>query len=158
MLAVHTAFSVAGGTFAIYRVFRDSPNYVVECILGKETNAIALRTCHQGDVTLKALLFAVFVLFWLVELCTSISLSTQHKHPSHISSRSGSCSIVHSYARQLRKAHVISEHIPHDKQPELISKTPSEISSRIPDVESTERQPEKPLVYPTIVVDEGKAV
>lgn len=83
MLIFHLAFSVGGGIFAIYRVFKDSPNYIQECLLGKESEADALKTCQQGASLLKGLMVTVFILFWAIEIWA--------------------CVIVHNYTRQLEE-------------------------------------------------------
>lgn len=71
MLVFHLAFSLGGGIFAIYRVFKDSPNYMNECLLGKESDKEALKTCEAGAKVLKGLMITVFILFWALETCKS---------------------------------------------------------------------------------------
>ncbi|KAF5325650.1 hypothetical protein D9611_000127 [Ephemerocybe angulata] len=83
MLVFHLAFSVGGGIFAIYRVFKDSPNYITECLLGKESDPNAQKTCEQGASLLKGLMITVFILFWALE--------------------TWACVIVHNYNRQLEE-------------------------------------------------------
>jgi len=83
MLVFHLAFSFGGGIFAIHRVFQDTPNYVKECVLGKETDPNAVKTCEAGASLLKGLMVVVFIAFWLVE--------------------TWACFIVHNYNRQLQE-------------------------------------------------------
>ena len=74
MLVFHLAFSVAGGIFAIYRVFKDSSAYVQECTLGKEEDPAALKTCNSGASMLKGLMITVFIIFWIFEACERFSV------------------------------------------------------------------------------------
>ncbi|TEB37534.1 hypothetical protein FA13DRAFT_1726647 [Coprinellus micaceus] len=83
MLVFHLAFSVGGGIFAIWRVFQDSPNYIKECLLGKEADKDALKTCEAGASLLKGLMITVFILFWALE--------------------TWACIIVHHYTKQLEE-------------------------------------------------------
>ena len=69
MLVFHLAFSVAAGIFAIYRVFKDSDNYISECLLGKENDPTALKTCQAGASLLKGLMVTVFIVFWMLTTC-----------------------------------------------------------------------------------------
>ncbi|KAJ2913477.1 hypothetical protein MD484_g6947, partial [Candolleomyces efflorescens] len=83
MLVFHLAFSVAAGIFAIYRVFKDSDNYISECLLGKENDPTALKTCQAGASLLKGLMVTVFIVFWILT--------------------TWACVIVHSYSKQLEE-------------------------------------------------------
>jgi hypothetical protein len=79
MLVFHLAFSFAAGIFAIYRVFKDSDNYISECLLGKENDPTALKTCQAGASLLKGLMVTVFIVFWILTTCEFLLFSAMMK-------------------------------------------------------------------------------
>jgi len=80
MVLLHLMLSVGLGIFAIVHNFKDAPTYVSECASGSEDPSV-LKSCQDGSTLFKAIMIAVFVLIWLLEIWA--------------------CSIVHSYSRQL---------------------------------------------------------
>ncbi|TFK44556.1 hypothetical protein BDQ12DRAFT_673206 [Crucibulum laeve] len=66
-LMFHLFFSIGCGIYAIYNTFKDSPNYVRECVSGSLDPSV-FKTCKDGSTLMKALMIGVFVIAWLLEI------------------------------------------------------------------------------------------
>ena len=78
------AFSMAAGIFAIYRVFKESPSYIQQCLMPNESDAESIaKNCKQGLDLIKGLMITAFIFAWLLQM--------------------GCCVIVHRYGRQLEE-------------------------------------------------------
>ena len=76
------AFSMGAGIYAIFRVFKDTPNYMRECELPNADNAKDIKaTCKQGIDLIKGLMVTAFIVAWLLQMGCSV--------------------VVHRYIRQL---------------------------------------------------------
>jgi len=69
-IAVHLGFSIAAGIFTIYTMFaRDSQEALDKCITkaGDDSDA-TVQSCKKALILIKAVVVAVFVLMWLIQL------------------------------------------------------------------------------------------
>jgi hypothetical protein len=73
MLIVHLIASVGLGAWAIFRAFKESPQYVTDCISDSTDEAVA-HSCHAGATVVKAVTIGIFVVAWLLEICACLSL------------------------------------------------------------------------------------
>ncbi|KAJ6575603.1 hypothetical protein DFH09DRAFT_915416 [Mycena vulgaris] len=86
MLNIHLGFSVISGAFAIYSLFKQDANPLINndslasCIHGS-TDKHLIDTCKTASNVAKGLIVAAYVLSWLIELY--------------------GCIIVHNYVKQL---------------------------------------------------------
>ncbi|KAK0455391.1 uncharacterized protein EV420DRAFT_565630 [Desarmillaria tabescens] len=80
ILIVHVMFSIASGSFSIYRYFKDAPDSVRSCVNGSQDDLV-VEGCEKGVSVMKGVLIGVFVFVWLMEIW--------------------GCMIVKSYSRQL---------------------------------------------------------
>ena len=68
VLIAHVLFSIASGSFALYRFFVDAPATVRSCIGGSK-NEDAVEACKNGVNILKGVLIGVFLFVWVMEIC-----------------------------------------------------------------------------------------
>ncbi|KAF9451295.1 hypothetical protein P691DRAFT_663498 [Macrolepiota fuliginosa MF-IS2] len=92
ILIGHLLFSFALGVYAMYRTFKDSPEYMHQC-RGDSEDASVIKVCHEGDMLMKGIVVSISLIAWLLEICESM----------HTSNRpfQGACVIVFSYSKQL---------------------------------------------------------
>ena len=69
ILAIHLGFSVASGIFAIYMVFRQSPEEAISQCVNGSTDPQVIQSCKTGLNIIKGVLIAVYVVAWLLQLC-----------------------------------------------------------------------------------------
>lgn len=75
-------FSMGAGIYAIFRVFKDAPNYIKDCQLPDAADADKVAaSCKAGMDLLKGLMITAFIFAWLLQI--------------------GAAVIVHRYSRQL---------------------------------------------------------
>lgn len=67
ILIGHLLFSFALGVYGMYRVFRDSPQYLHECQSGSEDPSI-IKICREGDMLMKGIVVGVSIIAWLLEI------------------------------------------------------------------------------------------
>ncbi|KAK0476608.1 hypothetical protein IW261DRAFT_1594756 [Armillaria novae-zelandiae] len=67
ILIVHVVFSIASGSFSIYRYFKDAPDSVRSCVNGSQDDLV-VEACKKGISVMKGVLIGVFVLVWLMEI------------------------------------------------------------------------------------------
>jgi hypothetical protein len=74
MLVAHLIFSIGIGSFALYRVFSDSVGFYDECMLSEPASQVddPSKLCRDGAKVLKGVTVAVFIVFWLFEICGSL--------------------------------------------------------------------------------------
>lgn len=77
MLVVHVLFSIASGSFSLYRFFQDSPDTVRSCINGS-SDSLVEKSCEKGVSVMKGVMVGVFVFVWLMEICKSSSSCICH--------------------------------------------------------------------------------
>jgi hypothetical protein len=68
ILAIHLGFSVASGIFAIYMVFRQSPEEAISQCVNGSTDPQVTESCKTGLNIIKGVLIAVYVVAWLLQL------------------------------------------------------------------------------------------
>lgn len=69
-LAIHLGFSVAGGAFALYSLFKENPaDAVARCLndAGESSDATA-DSCRTSIAIVKGLMVAVYIVTWLIQL------------------------------------------------------------------------------------------
>ncbi|KAK0213019.1 hypothetical protein DFS33DRAFT_89185 [Desarmillaria ectypa] len=81
ILIVHVVFSIASGSFSIYRYFKDAPDSLRSCVNGSQDDLV-VEACKKSVSVMKGVLIGVFVFVWLIEIW--------------------GCMIVKSYSRQLK--------------------------------------------------------
>jgi hypothetical protein len=69
-IAIHLGFSIAAGSFAIYRMFaRNSQAALDKCIeKAKDDSDATVQMCKNGIVLFKALMVVIYVSIWLIQL------------------------------------------------------------------------------------------
>jgi len=69
-IAIHLGFSIASGIFSIYTMFtRDSQEALDKCIDKADDDSDAtVQSCKKALILIKAVVVAIFVLMWLVQL------------------------------------------------------------------------------------------
>lgn len=67
ILIVHVVFSIASGSFSIYRYFKDAPDSVRSCVNGSQDDLV-VEACQKGVSVMKGVLIGVFVFVWLMEI------------------------------------------------------------------------------------------
>jgi len=78
------AFSVGAGIFAIFRIFKESPSYIQQCLEPDSSDAqIIEKNCKQSLGVVKGLMITAFIVAWLLQMLC--------------------CVIVHRYGRQLEE-------------------------------------------------------
>lgn len=68
ILVVHVLFSIASGSFAIYRFFLDAPDTVKSCVNGSNDDDVE-TACKKGVEILKGALVGIFIFVWILEIC-----------------------------------------------------------------------------------------
>ncbi|PFH52014.1 hypothetical protein AMATHDRAFT_2503 [Amanita thiersii Skay4041] len=66
MLVTHLLFSFGAGTFAIYRVFHDAPEYINKCV--GQRGSSGLKVCQSGVAVTKGIVITMFILVWILEI------------------------------------------------------------------------------------------
>lgn len=73
MLVGHLVFSIGIGAFALHRVFSDNMGFFDECMKSQpETEEDPSKVCQDAQKVLKGVSVAVFLIFWLFEICTLV--------------------------------------------------------------------------------------
>ncbi|KAF9038361.1 hypothetical protein BDZ89DRAFT_1157204 [Hymenopellis radicata] len=67
MLVIHVLFSIASGSFALYRFFLDAPDSVNSCVNGSKDDDV-VAACKKGVELLKGVLVGLFVFVWIMEI------------------------------------------------------------------------------------------
>lgn len=68
-LAVHLGFSVASGIFTLVSVFRQNVQENIDKCLAAGGESATAAQCKTGITIMKAVMVAVYVLTWMVQLC-----------------------------------------------------------------------------------------
>jgi hypothetical protein len=68
MVFVHLLLSMGLGIYAIVHNVKDAPKYISECASGSDDPSV-LKSCQDGSTLFKAIMIAVFVFVWLLEIC-----------------------------------------------------------------------------------------
>lgn len=68
MVFVHLLLSLGLGIYAIVHNFKDAPKYISECASGSDDPSV-MKSCRDGSTLFKAIMIAVFVFVWLLEIC-----------------------------------------------------------------------------------------
>ena len=74
ILVVHVLFSIASGSFALYRFFLDAPDTVRSCVNGSSDDDVE-TSCKKGVEILKGALVGIFIFVWIMEICEYASSS-----------------------------------------------------------------------------------
>ena len=77
-LAFVTVLNVASGIFFIYQLFHGAGDAQVQkCVADAQSGAQDVNhwVCSEGFAVARDVVVAVYVVFWLVEICASLSLS-----------------------------------------------------------------------------------
>lgn len=69
-LAIHLGFSVAAGIFTIYSVFKQPTQDLIDKCVNGSTDDSATDSCKTSVNIMKGLIIAVYVVTWLIQLCT----------------------------------------------------------------------------------------
>jgi len=70
MLTAHFIFSLSSGAYSLFRLFRDEPTLIKNCINGSDSNVV-ISNCKQEMTLTKWVIVALFSVVWLVEICAS---------------------------------------------------------------------------------------
>lgn len=73
MLTAHLTFSISTGAFSLYRLFRDAPDTISQCIADSDSDD-AEAACKKGTDIMKGVMVGLFIVVWLIEICESIRL------------------------------------------------------------------------------------
>lgn len=102
ILAIHLGFSIGSGIFSMYTMFhKDSPEAMAKCINGSTEQSVK-DACSKGLAVWKGIEVAIFVITWLIELCTLTSWILLIRYSSRPCFADG-CIIVANYAEQLEE-------------------------------------------------------
>jgi len=70
MLTAHFIFSLSSGAYSLFRLFRDEPTLIKNCINGSDSKVV-ISNCKQEMTLTKWVIVALFSVVWLVEICAS---------------------------------------------------------------------------------------
>ncbi|KAJ3572399.1 hypothetical protein NP233_g3112 [Leucocoprinus birnbaumii] len=83
ILVGHLLFSFALGVYGMYRVFKDSPEYMEKCQNDSSDDKVFMKICREGDLLVKGIVVGVSIIAWLLEIWA--------------------CVIVFNYSKQLEE-------------------------------------------------------
>jgi len=81
ILIGHLLFSFALGVYAMYRTFKDSPEYMHQCHGGSE-DASVIKVCREGDMLMKGIVVSVSLVAWLLEIWACVIVFNYSKQLS----------------------------------------------------------------------------
>jgi flagellar basal body-associated protein FliL len=71
-IAIHLGFSIASGCFSIYTMFARNSQATLDSCMEKanDDSDTTMQSCKSGLILIKALMVVIYVLTWLIQLCS----------------------------------------------------------------------------------------
>jgi hypothetical protein len=104
ILVGHLVFSIFSGAFALYNIFNvTSSDAIQKCVStpNSEGQQLTEDECNRSYTIFKVIAVAVFVLVWLLEICTPLSSTCVVIRFCSRYPITGGCVITNNYISQL---------------------------------------------------------
>jgi len=103
ILVGHLVFSIFSGSFALYNIFNVSASDAIQKCLDTpdaDGRPNTEEDCNRGYSIIKGIAVTIFILVWLLEICTSF-LSHEYRRSALTYTHTGGCVITNNYISQL---------------------------------------------------------